>query len=304
MNIKIKTIKSFIIIVLFAVSYGIWGAPAAPAAKAADAKKAEAAAKAAEAKKMAEMKKIMEARKAAEAKKTEALQHAKDKKSLENSLKEKKEGKSFFETDVVRTSSSTKKIQPQAGLHLSPIIPLGEVGSVMGVGVAGINIFGNVTIPSKYLKMAKMPLHKYGVEARGGLSFGYASMASSTSDFEGTLTLIPILLYLRFDYNKLKVLRKWGQLKPLFQLGYGGSMTSLDKTFSKEVTKGAKGGNASSNVSAFEAMLDIGIGSSFTLRKVKNVEFQALLRYMMLFEQSTGSFMSFSFGAAYNLKAF
>lgn len=102
-------------------------------------------------------------------------------------------------------------------------------------------------------------------------------------------------------YNlKLSSIIKWVKLNFFFELAFGGTIVSSEKTFSTKVTAGSNQANASATGGGFEGSLSLGLGVNVSLKALpKYIDLLFKVSNVTVFEQATANFISISLGAAY-----
>ena len=173
---------------------------------------------------------------------------------------------------------------------------MGEVGSVLGMGITSAQVFAALQIPYTYLRQIGLPFNQWNLEMHTKLTIGFSGLTSQPSlskKGEATVSLLPILFNLEIGYA-LKEIRGLGKLRPFASAGFGVSSTSMEftpksKNYSVEATKDA------SNDAALAFGLGIALVPSFT----QKMEILLDAKYLNTMELVSGNYLLLSLGAAY-----
>ena len=185
----------------------------------------------------------------------------------EKELKEKKE----LEKEEPDQVQFTERYKLRSGILPAFIIPTGDVGGALGMGL-GMQIFSDILLSENKTSI------------RAGASLGYASFPVTATGKTGTLTLLPILAYANAAYPLPSGLR------PYAKIGFGLTMASLSGEYDD-----GESISASSN----DLTMAVSVGTGYTHASLPNLEFLIDMSYMIVFEEVSGNFISFSLGIAY-----
>jgi len=197
----------------------------------------------------------------------------------------------IFSSPVEKVEKKSK-LNPQAGLHFGPLLPVGDISLILDVGIVSGNIFGSIFLPFKFLS-------KISLQIRSGLSVGFSSInsqspltskkiAPSAKKDTVVYSLIPILQINQISI-RIKKVEKIG-LRPFLILSGGTTMsTAKIETHDKKLIE----------TSNFDGLFVAGLGCGYRNKAIKNVEFLLETAYYMHFEKISGNFIDFSLGAGY-----
>lgn len=213
--------------------------------------------------------------------------HPQEEQNNPNTPEEKTETEKPVEADPADKDESAKSLkQHRAGGALLLSMPMGGVSSFgTGFGIALNYHFNlNKTVKSvEWLEFADLP----GFTWQTGAEFQYSSYSASFSknnrDYTSSLTLMVFLTELQLEYPMPTGLTPYGSLM------FGGSLTS-GQTDSAD-------GSVSVSPSSFDGILAPAAGAAYKITPEVNAYGE--LRYMLVFESITGSFLQFHAGADY-----
>lgn len=167
--------------------------------------------------------------------------------------------------------SWAQKWEMEAGLHFSPIIPMGELGKFLNTGY-GASLFGSLDFP--YLSYTNV-----------GLAIGVGQMQSKISYFQARVTMIPLMLYAE-SYTIL-----WRDFRPYLRLGIGGTAALYSgQSFSSE---------SATSFFSFDPSIDVGAGLGYRAPFWPKIEFLLYSNYFTALENNGNSFFMFSIGTNY-----
>lgn len=172
--------------------------------------------------------------------------------------------------DIIKSKAhvNEKQWKIEAGLHWSPIIPLGEMKEPFGIGM-GTSLFISFDIPN-------IPFTRFGT------AISYTRMISKLAYFNGHIKIIPIIGYTEFYYN---VKNYW---KPYFRIGLGGTYVDY---------KGKPISDTSFNSTAsFDFTMNFGVGIGYTLKSFPKVKFILFTNYFLVREDNIEDFLLVSLG--------
>jgi hypothetical protein len=194
-------------------------------------------------------------------------------KKLEEKSKKIEEAK---KAEVARPASFSEKFQPKIGLAAAYMMPTGDIGSALDPAI-GFGLVFDMRMP---VFAETSPW-----ELRTGLALSYASFSSTVENFPADVTLMPILVN-----NEMGYLTGSG-FRPYFTLDLGITMAALkDKSDNTE----------KKDTSSMDLTVFAGVGVGYRNSKLPMLELFLDAGYMMVFEQTSGSFINISFGAAYH----
>jgi hypothetical protein len=205
---------------------------------------------------------------------------------------------SALDDDEEKKKGLSNDLKPQIGLFYGPFIPLGTIAESMGMGLVGVQFFTDFLIPRKTLHKIYLPFYKLNLDLRIGISAAYTTMNSVSSDFDGTMNLIPITGYIKFSYY-IKALRQIGKIEPYILAGSGISLNSIDIIYSDEITGGKDDKYSHVTKSTMEGAVYFSFGVAYAPRAIRSINFLLAGNYLMYGNNSSASFLAVSLGIAY-----
>jgi hypothetical protein len=179
--------------------------------------------------------------------------------------------------------------KPEAGLLYNPNFPMGDVGSVLNPSFGTFSLYGEVTMPQKFLDLAMLPLSKFNLVMRNGLTIGFSSYSTDESlPNSGSATVVPILVHTKVVFP-IKLIPMM-TLEPYGRLDFGMSFVSASAS-----------GAANVDESNVDGSFGIGVGSAFLIKPL--MAFKVIpyleLKYLYTAEELSGQFFTISIGAGY-----
>jgi hypothetical protein len=198
------------------------------------------------------------------------------------------------------SSGFASKFQPDVGASYMPLIPIGDIGTI-NFGLVGVYLNGSVAIP----EMSFLPLAKYHMRLRGGLSAGFHSFSqdiaqSGVSDAAtGKITLIPIMTQI-FAYWDVQAPKLSFQISPYFRLGNGVIFSSVETAVNSKYISQIKAGSETTRSGSYIGYaLNPALGVEFKVKSMPQIGYFMDFGYLMHFQDTSGSYITMNFGAAY-----
>lgn len=128
------------------------------------------------------------------------------------------------------------------------------------------------------------------MDSRAGLHLGFTSYPSKITgeNFKATSTHVPILLFYEMS-KEIEKLKNFS-FRPFLRLAGGATRVSANTS---------RINAASTSGSSFDGSLMASAGTGFIYKKIKSIEFNIGVNYLMIFEELGANFFSFHLGCNY-----
>jgi hypothetical protein len=198
--------------------------------------------------------------------------------------------KSASDDSTDKKNSFVKKYQPQIGILLGPIMPLGDLNKIFGTGLLNGHIFTDMVIPIKLFQ-------KNSFNLRIGGSLGYAALRNdpplddksiSKKNRNDTVThnLMPMLFYCQILYSIKNI-----GLFPFFDIAGGITYSTREIKRNERILNDAF---------SYDGTVSVALGLNYINKSLKNIVFQVKINYLRPFEVVSGNYLFFNFGIGYH----